>query len=245
MMGDGLYKTVKFKNPNYVGDPINTVKIFNEKEVDELVLLDIGAGKKRTKPNFAKIEEVAGEAFMPMAYGGGISTLEDAKKVFDAGFEKVIINTALFKEEHLIEKIAKIFGGQSVVASIDVKKDLFGRMRVYKEGGTKRTSYSPEKWAKIIEEKGAGEILLNAIYLDGTWTGYDLALIKSLSTIVNIPLVACGGAGKIADFISAVHKAGASAVAAGSLFVYQKKEMGVLVNYPSQKVLKETLFIKD
>ena len=244
LMEDGLYKTVKFKHPTYIGDPINTVKIFNEKEVDELVLLDIQAGKKRSRPNFTKITEIAGEAFMPMAYGGGIISLEDAKKVFDAGFEKVIINTALFKQENLIEKIAKIYGNQSVVVSIDVKKDLFGRRRVFKNGGTKKTNFSPEKWAKIVQEKGAGEILLNAIYLDGTWAGYDLNLIKLLSDVLTIPLVVCGGARNIKDFASAVFEGGASAVAAGSLFIYQKKGMGVLVNYPSQQKLKKELFLK-
>ena len=243
-MEDGLYKTVKFKHPSYIGDPINTVKIFNEKEVDELVLLDIQAGKKRSRPNFIKITEIAGEAFMPMAYGGGIINLEDAKKVFDAGFEKVIINTALFEQEDLIEQIAKIYGNQSVVVSIDVKKDLFGRRRVYKNGGTKKTNLSPEKWAKVVQEKGAGEILLNAIYLDGTWSGYDLNLIKSLSDMLTIPLVVCGGARNIKDFASAVSEGGASAVAAGSMFIYQKKGMGVLVNYPSQQKLKKELFLK-
>ena len=244
LMGEGLYKTVKFKNPNYIGDPINTVKIFNEKEVDELVILDIKAGKNRHLPNFTKIAEIAGEAFMPMAYGGGITTLEDAKKVFDAGFEKIILNTALFEKEYLIEKIARVYGSQSIVVSIDVKKDLFGRMRVYKNGGTRKTNYTPTKWAKIVTEKGAGEILLNSIDLDGTWSGYDLNLIESVSSITSIPLVICGGASNINDFVLAVNKAGASAVAAGSMFIYQKKGMGVLINYPSQKKLENELFLK-
>ncbi len=231
----GLYKTIGFKNAKYVGDPINTVKIFNEKEADELVVLDFNASLEKRGINFNKIAEIAGEAFMPMGYGGGIKTLDDAKKVFDSGYEKVVINSVLFDEISLVEKIGNIYGAQAVVCAIDVKKNLFGKYKVYSHSGTKNTNYSPDDWARKLEKAGAGEILLNNITNDGTWNGYDLELIKSTADSVAVPLIACGGASNIDDFKKAV-RAGASAVAAGSMFVYQKKGMGVLINFPSGSV---------
>lgn len=232
----GLYKTVEFKRANYVGDPINTVKIFNEKEADELVLLDYNASLEKREPDFKKIAEIAGEAFMPMAYGGGIKSLEQAKKVFDGGFEKVVLNSVLFDNLSLIEDIANIYGAQAVVGSIDVKKDLFGRQKVYGVSGTKKSGFDPVEWAKTLEKAGVGEIFLNSIDRDGTWDGYDLPLIRAVSEKVDIPVIACGGAGNVADFEKAVREGGASAVAAGSMFVYQRKGMGVLVNFPAVKI---------
>ncbi|MFN2439281.1 MAG: AglZ/HisF2 family acetamidino modification protein [Chitinophagaceae bacterium] len=236
----GLYKTVKFKNAKYVGDPINAVKIFNEKEADELLLLDYKASVENRKPDYAKIKEIAEEAFMPMAYGGGIKNLEDAKKVFDCGFEKIVLNSILFENISLIEKVANIYGSQSVVGCIDVKKNFFGKYHVYSFSGTKNTSREPLKWAKEIESKGVGEIILNSIDNDGTWNGYLFDLIKEVSHKINVPMIACGGAGSEEDFRKAV-AAGASAVAAGSMFVFQKKEMGVLISFPSSlKITKYT-----
>jgi len=232
----GLYKTVKFKQANYVGDPINTVKIFNEKEADELVLLDYNATLEKRSPDYKKIAEIAGEAFMPMAYGGGIGNLEQARKVFDAGFEKVVLNSVLFTQLSLIGEIGNIFGAQSVVASIDVKKNLFGKQKVAQVSATKTTSIDPVEWAKTLESAGAGEIFLNSVERDGTWEGYDIPLIRAVSGAVKIPVVACGGAGSMADFEKAVREGGASAVAAGSMFVYQRKGMGVLVSFPSGKI---------
>ena len=231
----GLYKTVNFKNASYVGDPINSVKIFNEKEADELVVLDFNASVEKRGIDFNKIAEIAGEAFMPMGYGGGIRTLEDAKKVFDSGFEKVVINSILFEDISIIEKIGSIYGAQAVVCAMDVKKNLFGKYKVYSHSGTKNTGLSPHEWVRTLETAGAGEILLNSISQDGTWNGYDLDLIGALAHTIAIPLIACGGAGNINDFKKAV-EAGASAVAAGSMFVYQKKGMGVLISFPSQGV---------
>ncbi len=228
----GLYKTIKFKNAKYVGDPINTVKIFNEKEADELLLLDYKASVENRKPDYTKIKEIAEEAFMPMAYGGGITTLEDAKKVFDCGFEKIILNSILRENITLIEQIANIYGSQSVVGSIDVKKNQFGDYNVYSHSGTKKIGDDPFKWAKKLESEGAGEIILTSIDNDGTWNGYLLDLIKAVSSEINIPLIACGGAGSEEDLGSAVI-AGASAVAASSMFIFQKKEMGVLISFPS------------
>jgi imidazole glycerol-phosphate synthase subunit HisF len=232
----GLYKTVRFGKDNYVGDPINTVKIFNEKEADELVLLDYHATLEKRGPDFSKIGEIAGEAFMPMAYGGGITHLEHARKVFDGGFEKVVLNSVLFNNLSILEEIGNIYGAQSVVASIDVKKNLFGKQKAYSVSGTRKTDLEPVEWAKTLEAAGAGEIFLNSVDRDGTWEGYDIPLIQAVSAAVKIPVIACGGAGSMADFEKAVREGGASAVAAGSLFVYQRKGMGVLVNFPTQKI---------
>jgi cyclase len=232
----GLYKTIQFKKANYVGDPINAVKIFNEKEADELVVLDYNASIEKRNIDFNKIAEIAGEAFMPMAYGGAIRTLDDAKKVFDAGYEKVVLNSILFDDISLVQAIGNIYGAQAVVCSIDVKKDWRGKTKVYSYSGTKSNSYTPVGWAKQLEDAGAGEIFLNSIDQDGTWSGYDIDLIGSVSHAVQIPIVACGGAGSVDDFKKAVI-AGASAVAAGSMFVYQKKGMGVLISFPSQTII--------
>lgn len=228
----GLYKTVNFKNPKYVGDPINAVKIFNEKEADELLLLDFRATADKRKIDYAKIGEIAGEAFMPMAYGGGITQLDDAKKVFDSGYEKIVLNSILFQDLSLIEKVAAIYGAQAVVGCIDVKKNIFGKPKVYSHSGTNKSGFTPLEWSTKLEESGIGEIIINNIDKDGTWEGYSLEVINEVATNAKVPVIACGGAGSVEDFKKAVN-AGASAVAAGSMFVYQKKGMGVLINFPS------------
>ena len=228
----GLYKTLRFQKPQYIGDPINAVKIFNEKEADELVLLDYTASKEKREIDHKKISEIAGEAFMPMAYGGGIQNFDDAKKVFDDGFEKVILNSVLFSNSSLIEQIAEFYGSQAVVGSMDVKKNLFGKYKVYSHSGTNNTGYDPVEWAKKLKQNGVGEIMINSIERDGTWEGYDEVLIEKIAHAVSVPVIACGGAGNTDDFKKAV-RAGASAVAAGSMFVYQKKGMGVLISFPS------------
>jgi cyclase len=234
----GLYKTINFKNPRYIGDPINSVKIFNEKEADELLLLDYTASVEKRGPDFSKIAEIAGEAFMPMAYGGGVRTLDEAKKVFDSGFEKVVLNSVLFQDLGLVEKIGAIYGAQAVVGCIDCRKSFLSSNKAYSYSGTKKNSYSPLEWAKKLEEAGIGEIIINSIDRDGTWAGYDLELISEVSHKVNVPVIACGGAGSADDFKAAV-QAGCSAVAAGSLFVYQKKGMGVLISFPSTLQLQK------
>lgn len=234
----GLYKTINFKNARYIGDPINSVKIFNEKEADELLLLDYTASVEGRGPDFSKIAEIAGEAFMPMAYGGGVRNLDDAKKVFDSGYEKIVLNSILFDDLSLIGQIAAIYGAQAVVGCIDVKKNIYGAQKVYAYSGSKKTGFTPIGWAKKIEEAGIGEIIINSIDKDGTWNGYILDVITEVSHHVNVPVIACGGAGKVDDFKAAV-AAGASAVAAGSLFVYQKKGMGVLISFPSALQLKK------
>ena len=238
----GLVKSIQFKNHKYVGDPINAVKIFNEKEVDELALLDISATAEQRPPDFSKIAEIAGEAFMPLSYGGGITTLEQVKQILLSGVEKVVLNKSAVTKPELITEIANSFGSQSVVASLDVKKNFLGRYKVYTDNGSNNTSLNPVDFAKQCESKGAGEILLNSIERDGTYKGYDLELLKALSTSVNIPVVACGGAGTIEDFRMAVLEGKASAVSAGSMFVFQRPHNAVLISYPKQTDLKEKLY---
>jgi cyclase len=240
----GLVKSIKFKNHKYVGDPINAVKIFNEKEVDEIVILDISATKEKRKPNIAQISDIAGEAFMPLSYGGGITTLEEVKEILYQGAEKVILNTSALDRMVLITQIAEQFGSQSAVVSIDVKKDWLGNYKVYKNNGSKRTSLTPVDFAKQVEAAGAGEIILTSIDRDGTYEGFDIDLIKQVTEAVNIPVVACGGASELNDFTKAICEGGASAVAAGSFFVFQKPLRAVLINYPSQLKLKNEVYNK-
>ena len=239
----GLYKTVQFTKPTYIGDPINAVKIFNEKEVDELLLLDIEASRKNRRPDFKRIAEIAGEAFMPMGYGGGVMTIEDIKQIIFAGFEKVVLGTSAIEQSDLIRKGAALVGSQSIVVSIDYKANLFGKLRVYVRGGQDSTGLDPVSYARKMEDQGAGELILHSIERDGRYTGYDTILIEQVAQAVDVPIVACGGASALADFALAI-QAGASAVAAGSIFVYRGKTKGILPNYPSQDELRTELFTK-
>ncbi len=236
----GLVKSVQFKDYKYVGDPINAVKIFNEKEVDEIAVIDIDASRENKAPNIEKIAEIASEAFMPMAYGGGITTIEQIKEILYNGIEKVIINKAAHTTPHLITEAANLFGNQSIVVSIDVKKVFLKGYRVFIENGKKNTGLHPVEFAITAEKLGAGEILLNSIDKDGTFTGYDVALIQQVSQAVNIPVIAIGGASSVEDFAKA-KQAGASAVSAGSMFVFQRPHKAVLISYPTRKEIKEIL----
>lgn len=238
---ESLVKTVKFKEYNYIGDPINTVRIFNELEVDELVFLDITASKENRKPNFKFLESIACECFMPLAYGGGLDNFDDVQRIFSIGFEKVVINSANFTQPDLISQISKVYGAQAVIGSIDYKKNFFGKTVVHSMGGSKKEELSPVDLAKELERRGAGEIILTSMDRDGTWEGYDLKLIKEVSDALTIPVVANGGAGTVEHLGAAVKDSGASAVAVGSMVVYQKKDMGVLVNFPDKKKIKEIL----
>ena len=234
----GLVKSVQFKDYKYVGDPINAVKIFNEKEVDEIAVIDIDASRENKAPNIAKIAEIASEAFMPMAYGGGITTIAQIKEILYNGIEKVIINKAAHTTPQLITEAANLFGNQSIVVSIDVKKVFLKGYRVFIENGKKNTGLHPVEFAITAEKLGAGEILLNSIDKDGTFTGYDVALIQQVSQAVNIPVIAIGGASSVEDFAKA-KQAGASAVSAGSMFVFQRPHKAVLISYPTRKEIKE------
>ena len=239
LKGQGFVKTRKFKSPTYLGDPINIVKIFNDKEVDEIIILDITATRKGKRPNFELLKDIAGECFMPLGYGGGIQSIEDIRKLFSLGFEKAVCNTLAIENPSFLKEASDRFGSQSIVASIDVRRSFLGRSEVYTCCGTKNTRLDPVEVAHRMEQMGAGEILLNSVDRDGTMTGYDLNLIKRLADAVNIPVVACGGAGKVEDFRDAVNGSGASAVAAGSFFVFQGKHRAVLINMPTAEELDQ------
>jgi cyclase len=238
---NALVKTVRFKNPSYIGDPINTVRIFNELEVDELVFLDIEATPKKKEPNFRILTEIANECFMPLAYGGGITDFETASKIFNIGFEKIILNSALFSHPKLISQISNHFGNQAVVASIDYKKNFLGKYEVWTNGGIINTKKKPDQWGKELEELGVGEILLTSIDKEGTWSGFDIELTRKVSDAVTVPVIAHGGAGTIEHIKQAVEQGKTSAVALGSMLVYQQKDMGVLVNFPDHKQIEQAI----
>jgi imidazole glycerol-phosphate synthase subunit HisF len=237
----GLVKSVRFKNYKYVGDPINAVKIFNEKEVDEIILLDISATREGRAPDMQNIRKIAEEAFIPVAYGGGISSLDQIKKLFQLGVEKVILNYHAVNNISLVSEASKWAGSQSVVVSVDVKKNLFGKYRVYVKNGTENTGLDPVAYLRQIELAGAGEVFVNCIDRDGTYSGYDVDIIHDVSSKLNIPLIICGGAASISDFQKAI-SAGASAVAAGSMFVFQRPHNAVLISYPPQAQLQQQLY---
>lgn len=231
--GASLCKTVKFTKPQYIGDPVNTCKIFNELEVDELCFLDISATKEARDPNYKVLQDLADECFMPLAYGGGVDSPFVAERIFKLGFEKVVINSAATKRPELITELAENFGSQSVVVSFDVRKNIWGSYHHYSHSGSVKCSTDLLKLAKEFESRGAGELLLTAVDREGTWGGFDTTLIKMVSTSLNIPVIAHGGAGSPSDIGDAVNSGGVNAVAAGSMFVFQKKGLGVLVNFPS------------
>jgi len=233
LVSDGyLVKPVKFKGEKYIGDPINAVRIFNEKQVDELVICDIDASVKGTGVNWTLIEEVASEAFMPVAYGGGVTSATDARRIAAIGIEKVVLGSAAVSTPHVVSEVAEALGTSSTVVSVDVKQPRFGGAKTYTERGTRSTGMTPIEAATRAQQLGAGEILLSSIDRESTFAGYDLALIEQVSAAVTVPVVALGGAGSYGDLVAALD-AGASAVAAGSMFVLNGKHRAVLITYPS------------
>ena len=237
LKGKGLVKSKKFKNYRYIGDPINAVKLFNDLKADEIVFLDILASKENRTISLDFVRSVGDEANMPFSVGGGIRTIQDIKEIINAGAEKVIINTFAVENPNFIKQASDTFGSSTIVVSIDVKKTIWGKNKVFTLGGKKPTRLDPIMFAKLIEEKGAGEIIINSIEKDGLMTGYDLDLVREISKAVAIPVVAAGGAGGMDDFRLAI-ESNASAVAAGSFFVYHGARKAVLISYPSQEVLK-------
>lgn len=235
-----LVKTVKFNHPSYIGDPVNAIKIYNEKEVDELILVDISATIENKPPSFSLITEIADECFMPLCYGGSIRSLEDIKKIFSLGVEKVAINSYAAESPQFIKKASEMFGSQSIIISMDVRKSILGSYTVYTNSGKKSLRLDPVSYARKMEGLGAGEILLNSIDRDGTWEGYDVDLLKKVTDAVSIPVIALGGAGRIDHFSDAV-KSGASACAIGSMAVYQGKNKGVLINFPLREEIEKVL----
>lgn len=231
-----LVKTMQFSQQNYLGDPINAVKIFNRKGIDELIVLDIIARKENQTPDFEFLEYIASEAFMPLSYGGGITNIKQVKKILSIGFEKVIFNTELVNNPNLIEAVANFAGSQSTVVSIDVKM-VNDKYKCVVRDGTQVTSYDPVYLAKFAESLGVGEIFLNSIDRDGMMSGYDLELIKSVVDAVSIPVIACGGAGKTEDFKIVLQEGKAHAAAGGSIFVYYGRLKAVLITVPTEKEL--------
>ena len=235
-----LVKTVRFDKPQYVGDPINAVRIFNDMEVDEIAVLDIGATAAGTGIPYDLIGEMASECFMPMMYGGGITSVDEARAILKLGVEKVAVNSAAAADPSLLSRIADAFGSQAVVAAIDARKKMFGGYRAFARSG-KDAIMPLADWVKQIEAAGAGEILITSIDRDGMMDGYDLDLVKLVTASVRLPVIACGGAGSLEDMAAVVLQGGASAAAIGSLAVYQGKNRAVLINFPTPAQLKAVI----
>ena len=235
----GLVKSIRFKDFRYIGDPINAVKIFNDLHADELVFLDITASKEKRKISLDFVRKVGDECNMPFAVGGGIRTIEDIREILNSGAEKVVINTAAAEKPDFIRQASEEFGSSTIVVSMDVKKKFLGDNTVWTYSGSKATIYDPVIYAKLVAEKGTGEIIIQSIDHDGMMQGYDMDLISKISNSVTIPVVACSGAGSYQHLRQAVKEANASAVAAGSLFVYHGARRAVLVNYPTPEELSK------
>ena len=230
----GLVKTVNFGSPKYVGDPINAVRIFNEKEVDELIVLDIDASVENREPDYTMIKNLAAECRMPFCYGGGVKTVEQAKKIINLGAEKVALSSAAIENPELIRDIAKAVGNQSVVIVLDVKKvGLFGKYELFTHNGKRKSGRNLIEFAKLMESYGAGEIVVNSIDTEGVMKGYDLNLIDKIREAVSLPMTVLGGAGSLQDIAKVINKHGIIGVAAGSLFVFKGVYRAVLINYPS------------
>lgn len=230
----GLVKTVNFKSPKYVGDPINAVRIFNEKQVDELAFFDIDATVFNQEPDYLLIEKLALQSRMPLCYGGGVKTIKQAQKIFGLGIEKIALSNAVIQNPELVTQIADRVGSQSVIVVLDVKKKLLGGYEIFTHNGKKSTGIDPFIFAKELERLGAGEIIVNSIDQDGVMSGYDLNLIDKIAKSVSIPLTVLGGAGSLSDMGKVIDKHGVIGVAAGSLFVFKGPYKAVLINYPNQ-----------
>ncbi|MNK10383.1 Imidazole glycerol phosphate synthase subunit HisF [compost metagenome] len=239
---NGLVKTVNFKNAKYVGDPINAVKIFNEKEVDELAVFDIDATVLNKEPDYVLIEKLANQSRMPLCYGGGVKTVEQAQRIFGLGIEKIALSSAVLQKPELIEEIATRVGNQSVIVVLDVKKKLLGGYEVYTHNGKKGTGINPFKFIEQAEKLGAGEIIINSIDQDGVMKGYDMQLIDKVREKISLPMTVLGGAGSLEDIGKVINKHGVIGVAAGSLFVFKGIYKAVLINYPKRSEKDELIY---
>lgn len=240
----GLVKTVGFEEPKYVGDPLNAVRIFNEKEVDELIVVDIDATAQNREPDYKKIAHLAAECRMPLCYGGGVKTPEQVQKIISLGVEKVALSAAAVNTPSLVAKAAEWVGSQSVVVVMDVKKvGLLRRYEVFTHNGTRSTGLDPVAWAKQVEQLGAGEVVLNSIDQDGGMKGYDLDLVERVRQATTLPMTVLGGAGSLSDLEGLIRRFGTIGAAAGSLFVFKGKYRAVLINYPS-RLEKDALLTK-
>ncbi|WP_319468928.1 AglZ/HisF2 family acetamidino modification protein [uncultured Pseudodesulfovibrio sp.] len=239
LMQDGeLVKTTRFKKGNYIGDPINAIRLFNDLQTDEIVILDISASRKGYTPNLQLITDMASECFMPLTYGGGITRTDQIEAILACGVEKCVIELENFNSLSLLKEGARRFGNQSIVASISVKRNIFGKPRVYNYKNNKNTKLTPVEHARRLEQAGAGELLINDVDRDGSMKGYDLQLVSDIAGEAGVPVICCGGAGKLQDYVEAL-KAGADAAAAGSNFVYKGAMHGVLINYLTANDFKE------
>jgi cyclase len=231
---NGLVKTVNFRNPKYVGDPINAVRIFNDKGVDELVIFDIDATVLRKEPNYSLIERLASQSMMPLCYGGGVKTVEQAQRIFSLGIEKIALSSAVLDNPLLIKEISERVGSQSVIVVLDVTKKLLGGYEIFTHNGKKATGINPIIFAEKAQRLGAGEIVINSIDKDGLMKGYDLDLIDKVRDKITVPMTVLGGAGSLEDIEKVIDKHGVIGVAAGSLFVFKGPYKAVLINYPTQ-----------
>jgi cyclase len=237
--GTGLVKTVKFRDPVYIGDATNAIRIFNEKEVDELMLLDIEASVKKQPPNLELVKRIASECFMPLCYGGGITTIQDIRDVVSVGVEKVALNSIALMKPEFVKEAAASFGSSTIVVVVDYKKNIWGKQVVTGISGSSRSAYNPVDFAMLMEEMGAGEVVIQSIDRDGMMSGYDLEMLSKITEKLTIPVIALGGAGTIDHFKEAIGRAQVSAVAAGSMFVFQGKHKAVLINYPERALLEK------
>ena len=235
----GLYKTTQFKNHRYIGDPINAIRIFNEKEVDELMFIDIEASTQNKEPNYKIIEDVASECFMPLCYGGGIKNLDQMKRIYELGVEKISISSAFFLNPGLVESAAKLYGSSSVVVTLDIKKTFFGGYKAYFNNAKQQTKGDLQDIIKRIENEGAGELVINNIDRDGTMLGMDIEAILKIKENLSIPLIVIGGIGDINDVRETFTKTKVNAIAIGSMAVYHGALKGVLINYPSPDILDQ------
>jgi len=249
----GLVKTIAFKDPRYIGDPINAVRIFNEKEADELLFLDIMASRRhgilggtaKGKIPLEMVAKISRECLMPLTYGGGVQTVEQIRGLFNAGVEKVAINTQALVNPGLVQEASEIFGSQSIIISIDARRGPNGRYEVFSHCGSRATGLDPVELAQRMEALGAGEIMITSIDNDGSMAGYDIALTRSIADRVGIPVIACGGAGRLEDLNAGYYEGNASALAAGSFFVYHGRKRAVLISYPTRAELENAFAGKD
>jgi cyclase len=234
---NGLVKTKKYKDAVYVGDPVNAVRIFSEKEADEIVILDIDASRLGHEPNYELIAEMAGEAFMPVGYGGGVRSLEQIRRLIRSGVEKVVINSLATESSDLIREAVNVFGSQAIVGGVDVRRKLSGAYSVVAKSATAATGLNLQEHIQSLVQAGVGELFINDVDRDGTMAGYDLNLVRAVAK-APVPVVVCGGAGTLQHLRQAVHEGGATAVAAGSMFVFHGKHRAVLINYPKASELE-------
>jgi cyclase len=239
----GLFKTVKFslKKGKYIGDPINAIKIFNDKGVDELIFLDIDASKEDRGPDFEIIKNIASECFMPVAYGGGIVNIDQIKEIFRIGIEKVVLNTILLNDMSLLKEASKIFGSQSIVASIDINRTFYGKYKLYDSSQNKNLQKDIKTYIKHLQLNGAGEIYISAVHRDGTFSGYDIDMLNNFISDIQVPVIVNGGARDVCDFAKVIKQVNISALSAGSLFVFQGPHKAVLITYPNYDELKSQL----